>query len=127
MNLIDTFPTHKIGNLEYRVGRVFPFGATITDGGVNFSIFSKTATACTLVLYHHGQHDPFIEIPFPEEFRIGNVYTMMVFGIDIETTEYGYRFDGPYRPDKGLRFYPADVLLDPYAKSVECTYKMWVI
>lgn len=36
---IDSFPTHRIGELEYRVGRVFPFGATITDGGVNFSIF----------------------------------------------------------------------------------------
>ena len=118
MNHIDTFPTHKAGDLEYRVGRVFPFGATITDGGVNFSIFSKTAAGCTLVLYRHSQRDPFIEIPFPEEFRIGNVYTMMVFGIDVENTEYGYRFDGPYLPDDGLRFDPSKVLLDPYAKSV---------
>ncbi len=118
MNHIDTFPTHKAGDLEYRVGRVFPFGATITDGGVNFSIFSKTASGCTLVLFRHGRRDPFIEIPFPEEFRIGNVYTMMVFGIDVETTEYGYRFDGPYRPDEGLRFDPSQILLDPYARSV---------
>ena len=41
MKLIDTFPTNKIGDLEYCIGRVFPFGATVTDGGVNFSIFSK--------------------------------------------------------------------------------------
>ena len=33
MNRIDSFPTHKIGDLEYCAGRVFPFGATITDGG----------------------------------------------------------------------------------------------
>ncbi|MBO4394940.1 MAG: glycogen debranching protein GlgX [Eubacterium sp.] len=116
--LIDTFPTNKIQDLEYRIGRVFPFGATLTDGGVNFSIFSKEATGCTLVLFHHGQKKPFVEIPFPEEFRIGNVYTMMVFGINIETTEYGYRFDGPYRPEEGLRFDKTKVLLDPYAKSV---------
>ena len=118
MRHIDTFPTNKIGNLEYCIGRVFPFGATITDGGVNFSIFSKEATGCTLVLYHHGQDDPFVEIPFPKEFRIGNVYSMMVFGIQVETTEYGYRFDGEYAPEKGLCFDRNKIVLDPYAKSV---------
>ena len=65
MDKIDTFPTHKIGDLEYCVGRVFPFGATITDGGVNFSIFSKEAESCTLLLYHHSAGEPFVEIPFP--------------------------------------------------------------
>ena len=118
MQLIDTFPTDRIGDLEYRIGRVLPFGATITDGGVNFSIFSKEATGCTLLLYHHGDEKPFVEIPFPEEFRIGNVYTMMVFGIQIETTEYGYRFDGIWNPAAGQYFDPAQPVLDPYAKSV---------
>ena len=90
MKLVDTYPTNQKGKLKYRVGRVFPFGATVdTDYIVNFSIYSKEATGCTLVLYHHGQSKPWMEIPFPEEFRIGNVYTMMVFGIDIETTENG--------------------------------------
>ena len=118
MVLVDTFPTNQIQNLKYRVGRVFPFGATITDGGVNFSIFSREATGCTLALYHHGQKKPYVEIPFPEEFRIGNVYTMMVFGINVEITEYGYRFDGPNRPKEGLLFDSKRMLLDPYAKSV---------
>ncbi len=119
MKLIDTFPTNTIKGLNYRVGRVFPFGATLCeDGAVNFSIFSREATSCTLVLYHHGQNRPFVEIPFPDEFRIGNVYTMMIYGIDTETTEYGYRFDGPYNPAKGLLFDKSRVLLDPYAKSV---------
>ena len=81
MRLIDTFSTNKLGDLEYCAGRVLPFGATIIDGGVNFSVFSKEATGCTLVLYHHGQDEPFAEIPFPDEFRIGNVYAMMVFGL----------------------------------------------
>ena len=118
MVIVDTFPTNKIGNLEYRIGRVFPFGATITDGGVNFSIFSKEAKSCTLFLYHHGDRKPFVKIPFPEEFRIGDVYTMMVFGINIETTEYGYSFDGEFDPERGLRYDKTQVLLDPYAKSV---------
>ena len=118
MRKIDTFPTDRIGDISYRIGRVFPFGATISNGGVNFSVFSKEAKGCTLVLYHHGEKEPFVEIPFPDAFKIGDVYTMMVFGINIETTEYGYRFDGEYDPPKGLRFDRSQVLLDPYAKSV---------
>ena len=118
MKKIDTFPTHRMGELQYRAGRVLPFGAYLTDGGINFSVFSGEATGCTLVLYHHSQPEPFAEIPFPEEFRIGNVYAMMVFGLNPETVEYGYRFDGPWKPEEGLYFDRSRVLLDPYAKSV---------
>ena len=119
MVLLDTFPTNEIKGLKYRVGRVFPFGASLTENGaVNFSIYSKEATSCTLVLFKHGQSRPFVEIPFPPAFRIGNVYTMMVYGLDYETTEYGYRFDGPNDPSKGLLFDKTKIVLDPYAKSV---------
>ena len=115
---IDRFPTHSIGDIRYRAGRVFPYGASIIGNAVNFSIFSKEATACSLLLFHHGEYEPFVEIPFPEEFRIGNVYSMMVFDINIETTEYGYRFDGPYDPEHGLLYDRTKILLDPYAKSI---------
>ena len=118
MHRIDTYPTHKIGNLSYRAGQVFPFGASLMEGGVNFSVYSSDATGCTLVLYHHSQPEPFAEIPFPESFRIGNVFTMLVFGLNIETVEYGYRFSGPWQPEKGYRFDASKVVLDPYAKSV---------
>ena len=114
MQLIDSFPTNRIGNLEYCIGRVFPFDATLTDGGVNFSIFSREAASCTLVLYHHGQSEPFMEIPFPEEFRIGNVYTMMVFGIQYETTEYGYRFDGIHSPKDVQYQHRAQIIREDY-------------
>ena len=115
---IDEYPTQRIGDVEYCAGHVFPFGATLTGVGVNFSVYSKEATACTLVLYHHGQEEPFLEIPFPEAFRIGHVYAMMVFGLNIDTVEYGYRFDGPSDPRRGARFDKRRVLLDPYAKSI---------
>ena len=119
MHRIDAFPTHRIGNLSYRAGQVFPFGATLMeDGAVNFSVYSKDADGCTLVLYHHSQPEPFAEIPFPESFRIGNVYTMLVFGLNIDTVEYGYRFSGPWDPENGFRFDASRVVLDPYAKSV---------
>ena len=118
MHRIDTFPTHRIGELSYRVGQVFPFGASIVEDGVNFSVYSKEATGCTLVLYHHSQPEPFAEIPFPKSFRIGNVFTMLVFGLNIDTVEYGYRFSGPWEPEKGQRFDASQTVLDPYAKSV---------
>ena len=118
MKKIDSFPTHRIGDLEYLAGRVFPFGASLTDDAVNFSIFSKEACSCTLLLYHTGAREPFVEIPFPESFRVGNVYTMMVFGLDIDNIEYGYRMDGPWDPARGLYFDPSVPLLDPYARSV---------
>ena len=118
MRQIDMFPTRSMGELEYCIGRVLPFGATVIEDSVNFSIFSKEADGCTLLLYNRGESEPYAEIPFPEEFRIGNVYSMLVFGINIEDTEYGYRFSGVNDPSAGLRFDSSKVLLDPYAKSV---------
>lgn len=119
MRLVDTFPTNQYKGLEYRVGRVFPFGASLMeDNGVNFSIFSREATGCSLLLFHHGDKKPYAEIPFPEEFRIGDVFTMMVFGIHIETTEYGYRFEGDGNAEEGSLCDRMRIVLDPYAKSV---------
>ena len=119
MRLVDTFPTNQYKGLEYRVGRVFPFGASfVEDNGVNFSIFSREATGCSLLLFHHGDKKPYAEIPFPEEFRIGDVFTMMVFGIHIETTEYGYRFEGDGNAEEGSLCDRKRIVLDPYAKSV---------
>ena len=119
MQRIDMHPTHEKDGIRYRAGLVFPFGVSLVgDDSVHFSVYSKEATGCTLVLYHHSQPEPFIEIPFLPEFRIGDVYSMIVFGLNIETTEYGYRFDGPWNPEAGLRFDAGRVLLDPYARSV---------
>ena len=118
MNIFNQPVTDRIGDLEYGPGHIYPFGATLIGTGVNFSVFSMEATSCTLVLYKYGQREPWLEIPFLESFRIGNVYAMMVFGLNIESVEYGYRFDGPFDPDKGQRFDRNRVLLDPYARSV---------
>ncbi len=79
---IDIHPTHNYDNFKLRRGKPFPFGATLVPGGVNFSIFSSHATSCTLVLFKKHAAQPMVEIPFPEEFRIGNVYCMVVFDLD---------------------------------------------
>ena len=115
---VDIHPTHTHGDFQLRPGRPIPFGATLVPGGVNFSVYSSHATACTLVLFEKGQSEPMAEIPFPDAFRIGNVFAMVVFGLDSETTEYGYRMEGPFDPVVGHRFDAEAILLDPYAKAI---------
>jgi isoamylase len=118
MERIDVYPTRTHEGFKLRAGQVQPFGATIVPGGINFSIFSSRATSCTLVLFRTGEPQPMIEIPFFEEFRIGNVYAMTVFDLDPETTEYGFRMDGPFEPEHGHRFDNSKVLMDPYARVI---------
>ncbi|MCF8369988.1 MAG: glycogen debranching protein GlgX [Bacteroidales bacterium] len=115
---IDYYPTHEHKGIKYRRGHVLPFGATMVPNGVNFSIYSSAAFSCTLVLFEKGADQPYTEIPFPEEFRIGNTYSMIVFDLDFETLEYGYRMDGPFNPEAGHRFDKTKILSDPYAKAI---------
>lgn len=115
---IDQQPTHSFEGIRLRAGKPYPFGATITPNGVNFAVFSRYATEAWLVLYRKGAHKPYVEIPFYSEFRVGHVFAMQVFDIDIEDLEYGYRLNGPYNPREGHRFDRNKVLLDPYAKLI---------
>lgn len=115
---IDYYPTHEHQGVKYRRGHVLPFGATMVPNGVNFSVYSSASTSCSLVMFEKGEPQPFAEIPFPEEFRIGNVYCMIVFDLDFESLEYGYRMDGPHDPANGHRFDKSKILSDPYAKAV---------
>jgi isoamylase len=115
---IDASPTHQICGLPARCGRPLPFGATLVPGGINFSVYSNHATGMTLVLYRRGEPGPLAELPFPPSFRMGGVYAMTVFGLDIEEIEYGFRADGPCQPGQGHRFAPGVVLSDPYARQI---------
>ncbi|MCA9874094.1 MAG: glycogen debranching enzyme, partial [Anaerolineales bacterium] len=118
MQRIDVYPTHRYQNFLLRAGRPYPLGASFVPGGVNFAVFSRYATACTLVLYEKGAAKPFGKIPFPAEFRIGHVFAMVVFDLDYENIEYGYQFDGPHKPHEGHHFKKSRILLDPYAKAI---------
>lgn len=115
---IDTYPTHKYGSFDLRPGKTIPFGATIVPGGINFSVYSSHAQSCELVLYNKHEKEPFAVIPFLDEFRIGNVFSMIVFDLDYENLEYGYRMTGPNNIQEGHWFDPEKVLLDPYAKAI---------
>ena len=115
---IDYYPTHEQKGFRFRRGRTLPFGATIVPGGVNFSVFSSAATSCTLVLFRKREKQPMVEIEIPQEFRIGDVYSIILFDLDYEEIEYGYRFDGPWQPEAGHRFDSSKIVCDPYAKVV---------
>ncbi len=113
---IDSFPTHTVAGYGVRAGRPLPFGATLVPGGVNFSVFSGRASAVSVVLFKQGEKQPLAEIAIPEEFRIGRVWSITVFGLDYEDMEYGYRVTGPEYPEINDRFDATKVLSDPYAQ-----------
>jgi isoamylase len=115
---VDSYPTHYHGGYALRPGFLLPFGASAVPHGINFSVYSRHARACTLVLFQPGVRDPMIEIPFPPEFRVGDVYAMMVFEVDPDEVEYGFRIEGPFAPEEWHRFDPSKVLLDPMARCV---------
>lgn len=110
--------THTHGDFRLRYGHPLPFGASHVPGGVNFSVFSEHATACTLILYDRGEKTPFASIPFPPEYRLGNVWAMMVLDLNHEEIEYCYSFDGSHDPREGQHFDPSIPLLDPYAREI---------
>lgn len=111
-------PLDVINGYKVRPGFFRNYGATALPNAVNFTVSSIGATSCELLLFHYHEEEPFAVIPFPESYRIGNVYSMIVFDLNIEETEYAYRVDGPYDPKKGLLFDKTKYLLDPYAKAV---------
>ena len=93
-------PLDVISGFQVRPGFFLSPGTTVIPGGVNFTIQSQAATSCELLLYHREAEEPFAVLKFPETYRIGFVYSMIVFGLDIEEFEYAYRLDGPYEPEK---------------------------
>ena len=108
----------KIGDLQIQPGKPLPFGSTIVPGGVNFSVFSSYATYCELALFRKKENYPFAVVPFPDDFRIGNVFSMIVLNLDIENLEYGFRMDGPFNPKEGHLFDKSKMLMDPYAQVI---------
>jgi glycogen operon protein len=119
---IDSHPTHKYTFndqiFKLRAGKPLPFGATIIPGGVNFSVYSRHAHSCELALFEKHASEPYAIIPFFDEFRIGNAFSMVVFDVDYENVEYAFRMDGPNDFREGHWFDKSRFLLDPYAKSI---------
>ena len=114
----ESSPMAEIAGFPVRPGIYDLNGATPLQNGVNFTIHTCGGTSCELLLFHRAQEEPFAILPFPEAYKIGDVYSMIVYGLNIDEFEYAYRVDGPYCPEKGLLFDKNKILLDPYAKAV---------
>ncbi len=102
-----------------RFAHPLPYGAIVHDGGVQFVVFSRSATAMRVLLYHRtGDAEPAEMIDFdPDLNRWGDIWSMFVPGVGPGQL-YHFQADGPHEPHKGHRFDPQARLIDPYAKAL---------
>jgi len=96
-------------------GRPYPLGATWDGSGLNFAIFSETAERVELCLFNDLAEPETERIPLVERTN----YTWHGYLRNMVPGQlYAYRVFGPYEPERGLRFNPAKLVLDPYAKAL---------
>jgi glycogen operon protein len=110
------------------VGHPFPIGASIVDGGANFSVFSRKATAIDLLLFDDvDDGHPSRVIPI-DPITNRTYHYWHTFVPDLEAGQiYGYRVAGPFEPESGLRFDHTKLLLDPYGRGlmIPKNYDRW--
>lgn len=111
-------PLDVVEGFKIRPGFFRMYGACVASNGVSFTINSHGTTRCTLLLFKPQAPKPYARIPFPDSYRIGDTYSMLVYDIKPDEFEYAFSFDGPYEPAKGLLFNEENVLLDPYSRAV---------
>jgi glycogen operon protein len=104
---------------ELQFTHILPYGALIHDGGVQFNIFSRSATAMRLLLYTDvSDREPVEIIEFePETDRWGDVWSIFVPGLNPGQL-YHFQADGPFDPDAGQRFDGRARLIDPFSKAL---------
>ena len=96
-------------------GSTEKLGATYDGKGVNFALFSENATKVELCLFDENDNETRIELPHRSEDGVWSGYLP-----DAKPgMRYGYRVDGPYDPDRGMRFNPNKLLIDPYARQLD--------
>ena len=111
-------PLDNIGGFDVRPGFYQMNGAYQTEEGVSFTVSSHGATSCVLLLFRPAAQEPYARIRIPESYKIGNTYSILVFGLKAEDFEYAYQMDGPADQARGLLFNRKRTLLDPDAKAV---------
>ena len=109
--------TKPTPTLTAKVGSPAPLGATFDGSGVNFAIFSESASGATLCLFD-GENGGTESARVPLTERTEGVWHGYIAGLK-PGQNYGYRLDGPYDPAAGHRFNPAKLLLDPYARALD--------
>ncbi len=96
-------------------GRTEHLGATITDEGVNFAVYSESASALWVSLFDEMDQET---DRFEFDVHDDNIHAVLIAGIGAGT-RYGLRADGEYNPDQGYFFDPAKLLVDPYARRLD--------
>src|SRR5882762_5080951 len=115
-------PCQQVGNhiaCQPSAGTSSPLGATPTQEGTNFSVFSKNATAVELLLFEAVDKAPPAQV-VRFDLSVNRTYHYWhVFVPAVRAGQlYGYRVYGPVDPARGMRFDPTKVLLDPYGRGV---------
>src|SRR3990172_4925205 len=106
-------------NKETQRGQAFPLGATVQDGGVNFSVFSKNSDALELLLFDRVDDAKPSRVIQLDPDTNKTYYYWHVFVPNIGAGQlYGYRVYGQFAPQMGYRFDGEKVLIDPYARAV---------
>ncbi|MFQ5731630.1 MAG: glycogen debranching protein GlgX [Planctomycetaceae bacterium] len=96
----------------------FPFGATPCERGFQFAVFSRSATAMRLLLYDDVRdREPSRRVEFDPAHRCGDVWFVMVEGVG-HGQLYHLQAEGPFDPERGMRFDSAARLIDPYAEAL---------
>jgi len=100
-------------------GQSSPLGATVADGGVNFSLFSRSATSVELLFFdRENDTRPARVVHLDSSInRTYHYWHVFVPGVELGQI-YGYRVEGPFDPARGMRFDRTKVLLDPYGRGV---------
>src|SRR5262249_698865 len=100
-------------------GRPYPVGATVSADSVNFCVHSKPAPAVEWLLFDapDGAQAAQVVRLDPDTNRTYHYWHVEVRGAGAGQV-YGYRVYGPNQPEAGLRFDPAKLLLDPYARAL---------
>lgn len=111
-------PLDHIDGFDVRPGFFRMNGSHQSGNAVSFTVNSHGATCCTLLLFKPAEAEPYAKIRIPRSYRIGDTYSILVFGLKIDEFEYAYQFGGPYEPERGLLFNQENIILDPYARAV---------
>jgi isoamylase len=100
-------------------GRGSPLGAAVAEGGVNFSLFSRTAAGVELLLFDRADDikPARVQRIDPVTNRTYHYWHTFIPGVRPGQL-YGYRVDGPSASERGLHFDASKVLLDPYGRGV---------
>ncbi len=100
-------------------GTPLPQGAHLASDGVNFALFSRHATRVWLLIFESVDSDlPYQTVELDRaHHKTGDIWHVCVLGAG-RGLVYAYRVDGPALPEKGHRFDPSKILLDPYATAL---------